>query len=413
MDFKMIVKGLFGGREVANKSLIDNTSADKIALGKAKKVLPHKVKAVARTRQDITNWNAAFNLTIAEEPKNWLHQNLLTEACVDALLASQLQNRLQKCLARPYVLKTEKGEIDAEQTAKLKSSPATIDLHTSSWERRLYGYNLVELQATADTLIVNKIPRQNVVPQKGYFYEDYTEDTFIEYRLLKEFGKWILEFNNGDMGLINKAIPHVLFKRFAQSCWSELCELYGIPPRVLKTNTQDTAQLNRAEAMMRDMSAAAWFIIDNDENFEWAKASDTNGDVYKQLINLCNNEISLLISGAVVGQDTQNGSRSKDESGREQLQELVDSDLMQIEMDWNSIIIPALLQLGYLKGNVRFEFEKATDLNQLWTITKEALPFFNIDPEWAKNTFGVEITGERTQATAKSGKLNDDSSFFD
>ncbi|WP_446662918.1 phage portal protein family protein, partial [Flavobacterium psychrophilum] len=35
--------------------------------------------------------------------------------------------------------------------------------------------------------------------------------------------------------MLNKAVSHVLFKRFAQSCWSELCEIYGIPPRVLKT----------------------------------------------------------------------------------------------------------------------------------------------------------------------------------
>ena len=63
-------------------------------------------------------------------------------------------------------------------------------------------------------------------------------------------------------GLLNKAVPHALFKKFAHSCWSELCEIYGIPPRYIKTNTQDPEMLDRAEQMLRDMGSAAYFIID-------------------------------------------------------------------------------------------------------------------------------------------------------
>ena len=37
---------------------------------------------------------------------------------------------------------------------------------------------------------------------------------------------WIQYIFNYDYGLLNKAVPHVLFKKFAQSCWSELCEIY-------------------------------------------------------------------------------------------------------------------------------------------------------------------------------------------
>jgi phage gp29-like protein len=381
---------------------------------KQKRVLPYTIKAVARTRQDIKNWNNAQNLTTAEEPKNYILQNLYTDALIDALLYSQVQNRLQKCMATPFVIKKENGDADEEQTKTCQQSPAIAAILQAIWECRLYGYSLVELALSPTAgLTVQNIPRQHVVPQKGLFYPDYAEDKTIPYRQLKEYGTWLLEFTSTDIGLINKAIPHVLFKRFAQSCWSELCELYGIPPRVIKTNTQDTAMLNRAEAMMRDMSAAAWFIIDSEETFEWAKATDTNGDVYKQLINLCNNEMSLLLTGAVIGQDTQNGSRSKDESGREQLQELVDSDLGMMQSLFNNTVMPALVAIGYLSGKPSLHFQKKPNLQQLWDITKESLPYYTVDADWVKDTFGVQITGERKQDAATGTKLLDGSYFFE
>ena len=401
------------------KPLADTSIADMAALSNQKRVLAHVPKATARTRQDIGKWNTAQNLTTTDEPKNYLLQAIFKEVTIDALLASQIQNRLQKCLSFPYSLLNESGVEDVEQTTLLKKSAAYHQITTAIWENNLYGYSLIELQLAGQTLIATTLPRQNVVPQNGRFYPDYTEDTFIAYRTMKEYGKWILEFNSGELGLINKAVPHVLFKRFAQSCWSELCEIYGIPPRVLKTNTQDVAQLNRAEAMMRDMAAAAYFIIDNEETLEFAKDASVTGDVYSSLINLCNNELSLLITGAVIGQDTQNGSRSKDESGKEQLNELVQADLTNIAQKWNSTVIPALVAIGFLKGNPTIAYSKAEDTNVLFSRTKELLPFYNVDSDWAKKTFGVEITGEKTTAMGNEQqpvgkkKLADEFGFFE
>jgi len=97
---------------------------------------------------------------------------------------------------------------------------------------------------------------------------------------MPEYGAWILEFGQpGELGLLNNCVPHVLMKRFAQSCWSELCEIYDIPPRVMKTNTHDRGMVTRAEKMMKDMGSAAWFIIDGSEEFEFAQGVSTNGDV--------------------------------------------------------------------------------------------------------------------------------------
>lgn len=357
-------------------------------------------KAIYQTRADIKTWNDAQAIAAnIEYPKNWALQLLLDEIRKDALLTSQIQNRKLPVFSSEFNLKIN-DEPSEEWTDFFKNGKFYKPITDAMVESLLHGYNMVETSFDTDrNLIANLIPRTNYTPVNGLFFKDYLEDTTaIKYREMPEYGRWIFEFlpagqagNNGDFGLLNKAVPHVLFKRFAQSCWSELCEIYGIPPRVLKTNTADPKMLQRGENMMRDMGAAAWFIIDETEAFEFAKGADTNGDVYRNLITLCNNENSMLISGAIIGQDTVNGNRSKDESAQNMLYELVKSDMQMIEDYWNNTVIPGFVKTGILPAGLKFEFEPSEDINQLFKFTTGLLPFKDVDNEWLKEKFGVEV----------------------
>lgn len=384
----------------------------------SKRFLPYDSKAVSRTRQDIQSWNTALRMAQAEDPKNYKLQLLFDEISNDALLSSQIQNRKQQLFTSSFSIKKPNGEVDEEQTTKLKNNPIFRQLTMAILDNLYYGYSLVELRLEANTKgelvpVVTTLPRTNVVPQKGLFFKDYTQDKTTLYREMPEFGTWVLEFNSNELGLLNKAVSHVLFKRFAQSCWSELCEIYGIPPRVLKTNTQDGTMLRRGEQMMRDMGSAAWFIIDSTENFEWAKGVATNGDVYNNLIALCNNEISMLISGAVIGQDTKNGSNSKEQSSQDMLWQLVQSDMQQVSQYWNDTIIPGLINIGFLSGDLNFEFDPQEDTQQLY---ERAIGFlgtgsYTIKPEYILKKFGLEVL-EKKQPTPGAQKLDLDGDFF-
>jgi hypothetical protein len=195
-----------------------------------------------------------------------------------------------------------------------------------------------------------------------------------------------------------------------------LCEIYGIPPRVLKTNTQDRVMVSRGEKMLKDMGSAAWFIIDENEEFSFAQGVSTNGDVYKGLMSFCNNELSMGISGTVVGQDTKNGSNSKEKTSIGILQDLIDSDLSLIEQAWNSTIIPALKVLGIITKDVIYSYPPAEDLDKLWKMTTEAASFLEVDPVWVKDTFGIEVTGVKqilpNPANPKKLSLEDYERFF-
>lgn len=354
-------------------------------------------KSISQVRADIATWNAARRAAQnVDNPSRAKQQRLYKNILLDAHLTAQIELRMQHVLSVPGVL-MRGTEIAEAETELIASASWARELDRRILEAEFFGTSLVELTTDAEgRLSVALLPRENVIPERGLLLLSEDDTDGIRYREVREFGTWVLEFGSPqNFGLLDKAVPHVLFARFAQTCWSELCEIYGIPPRVLKTNTQDPAMLSRGEAMMRDMGAAAWFIIDETENFEFAKGADTNGDIYRNLIAVCKEATSELIAGAVLGQDTLNGNRSKEESGLKLLNKIIEADKARRAACWNETVLPALVRLGVLPDGLTYKNQQEEDLETLWKQTHEAMQYYHVDKEWIKTKFGIEVTGEK------------------
>lgn len=362
-------------------------------------------KSISRVRSDIGTWKAALRQADnVDDPRRVRLQRLYDDVMQDAHLTSLVELRLQSLLGAPFSLRRN-GEADDEATALLAAASWKRDLERFAWEEILYGHSLVELTVTAaGTPQATLLPRTNVVPERGVLLLSEDDGDGIRYREAREYGTWVLEFGGPhNYGLLNKAVPHVLFARFAQQCWSELCEIYAIPPRVLKTNTQDPEMLDRAEQMMRDFGAAAWFVIDTNENFDFAKGADTNGDVYRNLIAVCKEASSLLLCGAQLGQDTLNGNRSKEEAGIKLFERIAQADRARIQGYWNEIILPALARIGLLPPGLTYEYQQEEDTEKLWAQTHAAMQYYHVDPEWIRTKFGIEVTGEKENGFGPAG----------
>ena len=371
------------------------------------------------TRKDIEDWKRSrLQATSTYEPRQVLLQNLYEEVMLDALMTSQVSVlRIGKSQGADFILKSG-GKTDDDSTQQLKDSGLYEDAVELIIESLFFNHSLVEFSYGKAGLEMELIPRIHVSPETGRFYPDAIGAEYINYRELPEFGKWLVEFypRKRDLGLLNKAVPYVLIKKFALSCWSELCEIFGIPPRVMKTNTTDDGMLERAETMMREIGSAAYFIIDTTEDFEFAQGVNTNGDVYKNLISTCDQQLSLLNLAAVLGQDTVNGNRSKEESSSRLMEAVIKADKRLIESAFNKTILPALAAIGYLKPGLRLEVVKEVDLEKLWKMVYEAGTQYDIDPDWIKDTFGIEVTGKKSfevQAPASGdGNTAGDFAFF-
>lgn len=359
------------------------------------------------TRKDIADWKRArLQATSTYEPKQVLLQRLFSEVIDDALMTSQVSVlRIGKSQGAEFELKMN-GRKDEAETQKFKDSGLYEDLVELIVEAQFFNHSLIEFDYDpAGTVVADLVPRENVSPEVGKFYPDAEGSETVDYRLLPEFGRWLVEIypRKCDLGLLNKAVPYVLIKKFALSCWSELCEIFGIPPRVVKTNTTDDEMLERAETMMREIGSAAYFIIDTTEDFEFAQGVATNGDVYKNLISTCDQQLSLLNLAAVLGQDTENGNRSKEESSTKLMEAVVKADKRLIESSFNRKILPALAAIGFLKPGLRLEITKEVDLEKLWKMTYEASQNYDVDPEWIRDTFGIAVIGKKQQGLLPPG----------
>ena len=144
---------------------------------------------------------------------------------------------------------------------------------------------------------------------------------------------------------------------------------------------------------MKDVGAASWFIIDNSEEFSFANNVNTNGDVYKNLITLCNNEICLPVTGAIIGQDTKNGNESKEKVSQEMLARLVESDKRMCEVYMNTIVIPAFIRIGWLPSTIsRFRFSAVENVDKLWEYTNALLQWKEVDNTFIEEKFGIKVT---------------------
>ena len=371
-------------------------------------------RQVTRTRRDIADWKRA--LTLAErvnEPRFYQLIDIYNEIADDALLSSQINNRFERTIARQFELIVN-GKVDEQATNQLRHISIMQDLIKAILESELFGVSLVELSMSNNQHQMSIINRRNIDPINARVYFDALQPNYVDYRLLPEYGAYILEFNAEHIGLLNKCVPHILFKKFAQSCWSELCEIYGIPPRFIKTNTSDPEMLDRAEQMVSEMGAAAGFVIDTTEEFQFAQGTSTNGDVYNNLIRLCSNEISMLISGAILGQDTANGNYSREESNSAILARLIESDQRMVEMYMNSIVLPAMRRIGWLNigTNAEFHFSAVEDNDKLWQIAKEIMPYKEIDNDWLTEKFGIPVADKEKGLTMSANNTDKALHFF-
>lgn len=348
-----------------------------------------------RTRQDIADWQNA--LAMAESalvPNRSKLLDIYTMVEGDDTISSQIGQRIDTACAANYLLRKPSKEVDVEATAMLKKAIWFERCIAYILQARWFGHSLIELSGGAGTeLTAELILRRHVIPERGEVKKQVYDQKGVAYRTTPEYGKYIVEFgDNFDLGLLNKCVPYALMKRFAFSSYSQFCEIHGMPIGKGKTQTDDPVLLSRMESMLREMGNAAFVIVDNEEDIDFIQGVTSDGEVYAKFIGLCNNALSLLLSGAIVGQDTKNGNYSKELASLSLLDQIKASDKRFIEKQVNTVLIPALEVLGILPKGLSFEYEVVEDLDALWAKTVQILPYFDVDAQFITDKFGIPVS---------------------
>ena len=357
-------------------------------------------KQASQTARDMQHWRRAKQVaTRIDLPKRDLLDDLVNDLLYDTHLSSQMELRRDRSLAKPYTILKADGSTDEETTALLSQSGAFSMLMQIALETPFFGHSLVEILPAPEGLFTaNLLPRRHVVPKLGWILFDLSDSKGYDYRSDPGYGKTLIEMGDpNDLGILFDCAPATIYKRYAMASWSEFCEIYGIPPRVLKINTDDSEAMQRAADMMQRMGSANWAIVDKDEDLSFAAGVSDNGNIFQKLIYAAKEDVSLKICGATIGQDTQYGNRSKEESSLELLEAKCSADRRMLERVMTSTVLPALARQGFIPEGLRFAYLQEEDKEALWTRTVSLLPYYNVDEEWIRNTFGVEITDAKSQ----------------
>lgn len=357
-------------------------------------------KQASQTARDMQHWRRAKQVaTRVDLPKRDLLDDLVNDLLYDTHLSSQMELRRDRSLAKPYTILKADGSTDEETTALLSQSGAFSMLMQIALETPFFGHSLVEILPAPEGLFTaNLLPRRHVVPKLGWILFDLSDSKGYDYRSDPGYGKTLIEMGDpNDLGILFDCAPATIYKRYAMASWSEFCEIYGIPPRVLKINTDDSEAMQRAADMMQRMGSANWAIVDKDEDLSFAAGVSDNGNIFQKLIYAAKEDVSLKICGATLGQDTQYGNRSKEESSLDLLEAKCSSDRRMLERIMTSTVLPALARQGFIPEGLRFAYPQEEDKEALWTRTVSLLPYYNVDEEWIRNTFGVEITEAKSQ----------------
>lgn len=366
-------------------------------------------KQASLTSKDMKHWREArAYATRVENPRRDRLQDLIKDLLHDTHLSSQIENRRDRNLAERFVLKNSKGEIDEETTTMLNESIAFGETLKIIYETPFFGHSLFELlYSDKDLFKVSLLPRRNVIPDLGFILFDTSGDKGLYYREEKGYGTSILEIGGEtDLGIIFDCGPATIYRRYALSSWSELAEIYGIPPRVLKCDTSDDESFARAQEMMQKMGASNWAVVDITEELTFAQGMSDNGQIFYLLIQVAKEEISLKVCGAQIGQDTKHGNRSKEETSQDLLEARCLSDRRTAKKFINNSLLPALENMGIIPSDLSFEYpaDEEEDTSELWDRTIQILPYFDVSAEWIKERFGIDVTERKS--TLNSAELS-------
>lgn len=368
-----------------------------------------------RAKKDIDTWRKALQMAEnAENPKRVLLLSLYDEILLDMHLTGEMEKRILAATGSNGNLLDAEGKPNKEAT----------DLLTKNWFNELAknymisiftGYRLVQVkELTSEGLIqsIELVNPYNVIPEKGLFVLKAGDEKGIFYKEDPTSMAYTFEIGDPyDLGLLNKCAPHVLFRRFAQSAWSEFSDVFAMPLRVGKTQSKDPASLDRMERALVEMATNSFMIIDKDEEINFIESAKSDGSIFNGLIKLCENEISKGIFSSIIGGTGEGGSYAKEKVGFD-IQTLISlADKKNLEGWINEQVLPKLVALGYPFEGLRWEYEKLKDLQALVKIM-EGLNGSGYRPkiDWVENEFNMPIeeipSGAVTTKTDPNKKLS-------
>ncbi len=319
------------------------------------------------------------------------------------LTAAIENNRKLPTLSANWILQDSSGAASDEKKALLQTE-WFYDLVSSMLDSIFHGFTLTELQFDGKQVkdIINLerrciIPqRKLVVPYQTARYGETWEGTEIE-------DLYIFRFKPQQWGLLLKAAPNVIYKRYAMAAWVEHAETFALPFMHAKTDIGDISKVTNLRNQLASAGRGRMAITDYSDELTASNISSSDAyRIYDQLAERCEKGISKLILGQTMTM-ADGSSRSQAEVHQDVLQLILTADMLMIETIVNTQLIPKLINLGYPLKGYRFCYHVTRELTLQDKINLYALllQYYDISEEEIEEKFGVEVVAKAKEQASK------------
>jgi phage gp29-like protein len=364
--------------------------------------------AQRRSRQDIATWRKA--MAMAENPvdpdRTALYQ-LYADVALDNHLSGVWEHgRKARTMAQAFrIVDWGTGTEDEDMTA-LFQEPWFYEYLNHILDSILWGHSLIEPDEVVPNMTVRGIdlvPRQYVMPERRAVKLNPSDRKGIDYT---KFPMAIEVGGRTDLGLLMRAAPIMLYKKNAMMAWSEYTEIFGMPILVGRTSSQEQGDIDRMMSALRDLGTAARAVFQNGEEIDMKSDHRTDVyNVYNQLIERCNSELSKLIVGTTGTTDMSKGAKAQAEVHERTGDDVIMSDKRFIAGVVNEKLLPMLAKYGWALQGKRFEYVETRETDDLYKRTLGLAPFFELDAKWVQEQFGVMVTAPKEKTGATPSKM--------
>jgi phage gp29-like protein len=392
----------FWSKPIAEVVNIDNQKSKPIS-----DTIPVKYN-LNRVRQDIASWRRA--VIAAEMLRTYNRTELLRlykDVVMDSHITAIMETRKNGVKCSKFIVMDKNG-VEVKDKTELLNKQWFYDFIDLSLDSIFYGYSLIQFDNLVNDAFdgVCLVDRIYVKPELSLVVPNQAAIEGINYIETKKYADWLIGVGKpNDLGLLAKASPLYLYKKGALTAWSQYTDVFGQPIRVLKTDADDRKTLQEYDQALADMGSMGYLRMRSQDNMELLKGSDSSGqDAFKELIDICNQELSKLFLGQTGTTDEKAFAGSAGVHERI-LKEYNENDKKFIHFILQTQLVPFLNKHGFgFEGlNIGIEENEEIDINEKAKIDDMILKYFDVDPEYILKTYGTPVIGIKS----KPNKVNE------
>lgn len=352
------------------------------------------VRPVNRQSQDIQKWRTALIQAEQVYEQRTLLYDLYSDILLDGRLKSLIFQRVARITNTPLTFTIDGKPVD--NVKGLSSRKFFRKFLREALMARFWGHSLLELYwplpDSDDKGITNLIPRKHVKPRKGIVTKNSWDMEGLPYRE-SPYDRFCIEVGeHDDMGLILEACPMVIYKRGGFGDWAEFAEVFGMPFRWATYRNEQSRGI--LETALAEAGAAGYVVAPEDANLQFHNptAGSQSNDIFRFLVQQCNEEMSITILGnTMTTTEAKHSGYAQSETQWKTQDEIHQDDRAFILSVLNEDLIPYLANLGYQVqgGQWAFDDGDGLSLTERLNIDTRVAGFVPIGADYWYERYGI------------------------